>query len=200
MLAALIAIIAAVPAFPKKYDPLLHGGKRKPTNGNYKKKFDYKLKVTEGNSYDGFSGTPEDAILPPAEYPYLNSEGVAHGDLSPPPQFSEDDSTSSYLVYSKDGDMTPLVPPAVSSYAIIPETNDSADAMSFLRFMVRALPKDSSYSKYQADPEPEVMAPPDQLPESSYIAYVKGSKSENIKVPDSEPRTEKSISSYSSYE
>lgn len=199
MIVCLLAAAAAASSFPKKYDPLVHGDKRANTYGNYKKKYEYQLKAPEGNSYDEFSGTPEDAILPPAEYPYLNAEGIAHGDLSPPPKFPEDDPMSSYVVYNKDGDMTALIAPAVSSYAIIPETNESADAMSLLRFMVRALPQDSSYSRYQADSEPEDLTLPDRLPESSYIAYIKEGKSEKIKVPASEPKVEKSMSSYSSY-
>lgn len=201
LLLALAAVAAAAPKFPKKYDPILHGPKRTSTYKQYKKKYHDTLKAPEGNSYDGFSGTPEIPLQPPAEYPYLRSDGEAHGELAPPPSSTDDSdaTTSSYLVYDKKGEMMPMLPPPVSSYAVIPASNDGADAMSFLRFLVRALPKDSSYSRYDADPEPKDLSPPGRLPESSYLAYAKSGKSDKFKVPSSEPHKEKTFSSYSSY-
>ncbi|XP_018011836.1 uncharacterized protein LOC108669063 [Hyalella azteca] len=201
LMLTLVAAAAAAPAYPKKYDPLVHGPKRTPIHKELKGKFQEPLKTPEVNSYDGFEGAFEVPLQPPAEYPYLRADGQAHGDISPPPSSDDTSSTtSSYLVYDKEEEMLPFVPPPVSSYAIIPASNDGADAMSFLRFLVRALPKDSSYSKYSADPEPEDLNPPDQHPESSYLAYGDATKADTIMAPSTEHKKEKTVSSYSSYE
>ncbi|KAF2364640.1 hypothetical protein FHG87_004602 [Trinorchestia longiramus] len=201
LMLAVTAAATAAPAFPKKYDPAIHGPKRTTSNKEFKDKLQDPLKALKSNSYDGFEGALEVPLQPPAEYPYLRSDGQAHGDMSPPPASTDDDddTTSSYLMYDNDGEMVAMTPPPISTYAIIPASNDSADTMSFLRFLVRALPKDSSYSKYDADPEPTELGLPEQRPESSYLAYGGAAKADDIEVPSKKPKKENTESSYSTY-
>ena len=137
-------------------------------------------------------------MTPPDVPAYSTAEGEAHGEMVPPPQKNQDNDTSSYTHY--DGPLVDvLLPPKASSYLGVSPNSDGSDAMAALSFMVSALPVDSSYSKYLADPNAETMLPPSELPESTYLAYPDDAKSETMEAPSSEPKKEKSISSYSSY-
>ncbi|XP_042855933.1 wiskott-Aldrich syndrome protein family member 3-like, partial [Penaeus japonicus] len=133
--------------------------------------------------------TPVDALLPPAVDSYSSPEGVAHGELAPPPVAAVLPADyESYVSYEGEGQVS-LVPPALSSYAHLPVDASGADVLASLASMVHLLPphSESSYTSYEAaSPEGAAPLPTGLVPPPKESPSAPGSSSYS-EVPREQP-------------
>jgi len=163
ILFSLLALGLAVPKPPKKYNPSIHGEKRKFKLAQKEKLL--KTKQPE-DSYSSFVDEPMDYFNPidlPSDlllpiHSYSSFDGEAYTDPMSPPPAKEDSSYSSY----------------------VPRRLPLPEVIEALRKMVRTQAAASSYVKYNPqDKEDKVAAP------SSYITYTTATDTDALEVPGS---------------